>query len=131
MFNYQEEWTDAAVRRLIARVGEENVNDLIALRRADQIGMCRENEAHFPEGLAQFAGRVRTVLEGERALTLKKLAVKGEDLMERLGIPPGPLVGTLLAELLASVLDDPGLNERERLLTIAERFYRERLAPGR
>ncbi len=131
MFNYQEEWTDAAVRRLIARVGEENIEDLVALRRADQIGMCRENAETFPEGLARFAGRVKSVMEGERALTLKRLAVKGEDLMERLGIPPGPVVGTLLAELLASVLDDPGLNERERLLTIAERFYRERLTPGR
>ena len=50
MFNYQEEWSDAAVRRLIARVGEEKIDDIIALRRADQIGMCRENAAGVPRG---------------------------------------------------------------------------------
>jgi hypothetical protein len=50
--------------------------------------------------------------------------------MERLGIGPGPAVGAVLAELLEAVLDDPGLNERERLLEIAERLYRERIAPG-
>ena len=41
MFNYLEEWSDAAVRRLIARVGEASITDIIALRRADQVGMCQ------------------------------------------------------------------------------------------
>ncbi len=63
MFNYQEEWSDAAVRRLIARVGEQKIDDIMALRRADQIGMCRENASAFPQGLADFASRVRAVME--------------------------------------------------------------------
>ncbi len=130
MFNYQEEWSDAAVRRLVARVGEENVDDLILLRRADQIGMCRENAEMFPEGLSIFAGRVRSVMEGERAFTVKQLSANGRDIMERLGIPAGPAVGTVLSELLAAVLEDPALNEKEKLLQIAERIYRERVSPG-
>jgi hypothetical protein len=35
----------------------------------------------------------------------------------------------VLAELLETVLDDPAQNERVRLLDIAERVYRERIAP--
>ncbi len=131
MFNYQEEWTDAAVRRLISRVGEDAIADLILLRRADQIGMCRENEAKFPEGLSRFAARTAAVLEGDRAFTVRSLAVNGEDLMRLLGLPPGPTVGVLLSELLAAVLDDPGLNTREKLLEIAEKFYKERMNPER
>ena len=127
MFNYQEEWSDAAVRRLIARVGEEKVDDIIALRRADQIGMCRENARAFPEGLADFAARVRRVMESGRAFTVRKLAVNGHDLMEALGIPAGPKVGVILEELLQTVLDDPAVNEKERLLEIARRLYRERM----
>jgi tRNA nucleotidyltransferase (CCA-adding enzyme) len=129
MFNYQEEWKDSAVRRLIARVGEENIADLMALRRADQVGMCRENAAVFPEGLARFAERVAAVREGERAFTLRQLAVRGQDLMERMGIPPGPVVGTILNELLSTVLEDPAMNEKEKLLEVAERFYRQRMSP--
>jgi len=127
MFNYQEEWSDAAVRRLIARVGESKVKDIIALRRADQIGMCRENARSFPEGLAAFAARVTSVLEAGRAFTVRQMAADGIDIMSRLGLPPGPQVGIILEELLQAVLDDPSLNEKEKLLQIAEKFYNQRL----
>ena len=127
MFNYQEEWSDAAVRRLIARVGEDAIDDIVALRRADQAGMCDGNSAVFPDGLARFAARVQAVREGDRAFTVRELAVDGSDIMGRLGIAPGPAVGTILGALLQAVLEDPALNERERLLEIAGRFYRERM----
>ena len=90
MFNYQEEWSNAAVRRLIARVGEGSIKDIIALRRADQIGMCRDNAQHFPQGLSEFAQRVSEVMESGRAFTVSKLAVDGNDIMEDLGLAPGP-----------------------------------------
>jgi tRNA nucleotidyltransferase (CCA-adding enzyme) len=127
MFNYQEEWSDAAVRRLIARVGEGKVHDIIALRRADQIGMCRGNADVYPEGLARFAQRVSTVLAAERAFSIRELAVNGRDVMERLALPPGPRIGVILGELLQAVLEDPTLNTKEKLLEIASRLLRERL----
>jgi putative nucleotidyltransferase with HDIG domain len=127
MFNYQEEWSDAAVRRLIARVGELRIDDLMALRRADQIGMCRENAATFPQGLADFAARVHSVKQQGRAFSVRQLAADGNDIMGTLDIPPGPVVGIILNELLQAVLDDPALNEREKLLEIARRLHSERL----
>jgi tRNA nucleotidyltransferase (CCA-adding enzyme) len=127
MFNYQEEWSDAAVRRLIARVGEEKIGDIVALRRADQIGMCKENAEVYPEGLARFADRVTATLKAGRAFTVRQMAVHGDDIMARLGLRPGPQVGIILAELLQAVLDDPSLDEKEKLLEIAEKFYKERL----
>jgi len=116
------------VRRLIARVGEGTIGDIIALRRADQIGMCRENADAFPQGLALFAERVSDVLSRERTFTVRQMAADGHDLMERLGIPPGPQVGIILEELLKAVLEDPSVNEKEKLLEIAEKLYKERLA---
>jgi tRNA nucleotidyltransferase (CCA-adding enzyme) len=127
MFNYQEEWSDAAVRRLIARVGEGTIKDIIALRRADQIGMCRENAKTFPEGLAAFAAHVSSVLDAGRAFTVRQMAADGDDIMSRLNLPPGPQVGIILEELLQAVLDDPSLNEKEKLLQIAKKFYDQRL----
>jgi poly(A) polymerase/tRNA nucleotidyltransferase (CCA-adding enzyme) len=127
MFNYQEEWSDAAVRRLIARVGEGSIDDIIALRRADQVGMCPENAQYFPKGLAEFAGRVGAVMEAGRAFTVSKLAIDGTILMEKLGMKPGPRVGIILNELLQSVLEDPALNDSERLLEIARKLLKERL----
>jgi tRNA nucleotidyltransferase (CCA-adding enzyme) len=131
MFNYQEEWTDAAVRRLIARVGEDTVEDLVALRRADQLGMCADNALLFPAGLARFVERIQEVRSRQHAFSLRDLAVDGAKIMARLALPPGPAVGTILQQLLQAVLDDPALNEEQRLLEIAERLYRDRMErPG-
>ncbi len=127
MFNYQEHWSDAAVRRLIARVGESAIDDIIALRRADQVGMCPQNAGYFPQGLAEFAERVAEVLDSGRAFTLSKLAIDGNDLMTELGLSPGPRVGIILNELLQSVLEDPALNEKNKLLEIARKLAAERL----
>ncbi len=125
MFNYQEEWSDAAIRRFIARVEPENIPELLALRRADQIGRCRTRE--ISANLIEFERRIQRVMAGDKALGLKDLAVDGRDLMERLSLAPGPQVGLILNFLLESVLEDPALNRRETLLEIARRFYEERL----
>ncbi len=126
MFNYTEQWSDSAVRRLVARVGEENLPDLLALRRADQIGTC--GDASPSLSLAAFEKRLEQVLAASHALSLKDLAVNGEAIMSALGLPPGPQIGTILAQLLDSVLADPSLNERDKLLEIARKFYAQRLA---
>jgi tRNA nucleotidyltransferase (CCA-adding enzyme) len=125
MFNYTEQWSDAAVRRFVARVGEEHIPDLLALRRADQVGTCGD-PAPSPS-LAAFSRRLERVLAAGRALTLRDLAVDGRDIMQALGLSPGPQVGVILGQLLESVLEDPALNTREALLRIAGRFLEQRL----
>jgi hypothetical protein len=41
------------------------------------------------------------------------------------GIPSGKEIGRILNELLEAVLEDPALNEKEKLLTIARNFVKE------
>jgi tRNA nucleotidyltransferase (CCA-adding enzyme) len=53
--------------------------------------------------------------------------VDGRDIMQALGLSPGPQVGVILGQLLESVLEDPALNTREALLRIAGRFLEQRL----
>ncbi|MFW6231993.1 MAG: HD domain-containing protein, partial [Spirochaetota bacterium] len=127
MFNYTPEWSDAAVRRFIARVGKDAVADLIALRAADGTAVTGEEVDTRP--LGRFAERVRGEMESQRALTVRDLAVGGHDLMDA-GIPRGPLLGVVLETLLEAVIEDPAQNTRERLIEIAKRFYEERLREG-
>ncbi len=129
MFNYGPEWTDSAVRRLVARVGRGHIGSLMRLRRADQVGRCNRNEP--AEGLLELQRRIDRLLEQWQALTLSDLAVDGHELMRELELPSGPTVGILLDVLLEAVLEDPGQNERARLLRIARRFYEERLRGAR
>jgi hypothetical protein len=48
--------------------------------------------------------------------------------MEEAEIPRGPVLGRVLDLLLEAVLDDPEMNEREKLLRLARNIYRERIS---
>jgi putative nucleotidyltransferase with HDIG domain len=119
MFHYEENWTDAAVRRFIIRSGEECLPDLYKLRRADAYATAGVEPP--PDFLLPFQCRVEKVLAAGRALSLKDLAVSGYDLKEA-RVKPGKQMGIILKELLEAVVDDPSLNSREKLLEIAAKI---------
>ncbi|MDR1307831.1 MAG: HD domain-containing protein [Treponema sp.] len=116
MFHYDETWTDSAVRRFLIRTGEDLLQELFELRLADTAGMAGTDPD--PGALLPFRRRIKSVLEKGGALSLKDLAVNGRDLMD-IGVPPGKYVGIILNELLDTVIADPELNSREKLLGIA------------
>jgi len=119
MFHYEENWSDAAVRRFVIRAGEENLDDLFQLRRADTYALAAKDVP--PHLLLPFIERIKITLAKSSALSLKDLAISGRDLMD-LDISPGKHMGIILNELLEAVLIDPALNTREKLLEIAVRI---------
>ena len=114
MFAYTRDWTDAAVRRFVRRVGRDLLPDLFALREADDIASGIDEP---PSGWREL--RVRVASVAGDPLETGHLAVTGDDLVAELGIAPGPPIGQILAALLEAVVDDPGLNSRDRLLELA------------
>ena len=56
-------------------------------------------------------------------LSLKELAVKGQDLIAA-GVKPGKEMGTMLHELLEHVLEVPQDNEKETLLKLLADMHR-------
>ena len=126
MFHYQDEWSDSAIRRFVSRVGKDSIGRLFQLRMADAEGMS-ERRMH-PYKLDELKGRVDKVITKDNAFTVKDLAVDGNDLARGAGVPKGPEMGVVLDFLLESVLDDPELNTREKLIEIARRFYNRHVA---
>jgi putative nucleotidyltransferase with HDIG domain len=116
MFHYTQEWSDGAVRRFLRRVGTESLDDLFLLREADIA--ARGVESGDAGTLGELRARIDAVLARREAIAVQDLAVQGDDVMRALGIGPGPEVGRALHALLDRVLEDPGLNERERLLAL-------------
>jgi putative nucleotidyltransferase with HDIG domain len=125
MFHYTEDWSSAAVRRFVVRVGEENLEDLYRLRRADTF--AHKSQESDPQNLMLLANRIEKVLAESRAFRIKDLAVSGNDLTET-GIPSGKILGIILKELLETVLDDPKQNSKEKLLEIARNFYKHKVS---
>jgi putative nucleotidyltransferase with HDIG domain len=125
LFDYRAEWTDAAVRRFLRRVGEERLHDLFALRVAD--ARATREEPPRLDGLNALEERIARVAEERPPLAARDLAIDGRDVMRELALEPGPAVGAVLERLLEAVLDDPRRNTREELLALA----RQQGAPGR
>lgn len=104
--------TEAGVRRLIRRVGQENIADLLSLREADRAG------SGLPKISSYRLRHLRYMIEkvSRDPLEPKMLVVRGEEVMKILNIPPGPKVGWVLNILLEEVLDDPSKNKKEYLI---------------
>ncbi len=117
MFTVSELLTDAAIRRFIKRVGKENVADMLDLRIADRLGSgSRETSWR----LEQFKDRIIEVQKHIPSVT--DLKVNGNDVMQTLGIGPGPKVGKILNKLFEEITENPEKNERDYLLKRAEQL---------
>ena len=111
MFTYQPEMTDAAIRRLIRKIGKENISDMIMLRIADRKGSgSRTTSWRFMELQKRIGEQLYEPME------VKDMAINGKDVMEVLGVPPGPIIGKVLNALFEEVLEDTSKNNREYLL---------------
>ena len=103
--------SDPALRRLLARVGLGTLEPLLAVAHA-------RIQVRQPEQVADFLKlqeRLRSLAATKPPLSAKDLALTGADIMAALGVGPSPVVGQATRFLMESVLDDPTLNEPERL----------------
>ena len=121
MLSCESNWTHRAVRRWVQRVGKENVIDLLEIARADAVGTGVDVVGRL-RLLDELSERLRLLDVGSMALTVGDLVIGGDDLMSVLGLQRGRVVGKLLKHLLELVVDDPEMNERERLLRAARRY---------
>ena len=108
--------TPAALRHFAHDVGCTEAFMLFELRLADRLGHEPE---HPVDDLLDLRQRLRMAIDQQTPLSLKDLAVNGDDL-QRLGIPAGPRLGQILQTLLGHVLDDPAQNTRACLLALAQ-----------
>lgn len=115
---YDSSWSDAAVRRWIRRIGQERLEDLYALNEADIRGKDRDAEPDLVP-LAELRRRVAEIIARGEAITARDLAIGGRELMQQLGMRPGPKMGVLLDRLLEEVLEEPSRNQPDVLLARA------------
>lgn len=101
--------TLSAVRRTIARVGEENIENLLNLRVCDRIGTGRPKEQPFR--FRKYKSMVDQALRDP--VSVKMLKIDGNRIMELTGEKPSRKLGYVLHALLEEVLEDPSKNTEE------------------
>ena len=125
MFYYNpDEVSESSVRRLIKKVGMENIKDLIDLRIADRLG------SGVPKAKPYKLRHLEYIIEkvSQDAVSVKMLKINGNNLMQELKIAPGPKIGAILDVLLAEVIEQADKNERDFLFTRAKQLETENLS---
>ena len=106
---------EKTARRCLSRHGLARMERLLQFQACDLGGKGTSAPSESLRELEDLLALLREMDAREGALTLKTLAVKGNDLMA-LGMAPGRRVGETLNELLALVLSGELPNDREALL---------------
>lgn len=97
---YSNQWTDAAMRRLIRDAGD-HLDDLVLLTAADR---AAANPAMNHVDLAAFADHVRRISEGLSGQGIRS-PLDGREIIEILGLPPGPEVGSAKEYLEGQIVE--------------------------
>ena len=103
------------VRRAINRIGEDLFEDDCKVRRADVLAQSMYLREEKIKNLDDIDALYKQILAEKQCVSLKDLAVTGSDLIAE-GVEPGPEIGEILQQMLEWVIDDPAMNEKEKLL---------------
>ncbi len=108
----------SSVRRLLKNVGQENIEELLQVRKADRIG------SGVPKAEPYKLRHLKYLLEKvvQDPIAPKMLAINGQDIMKLLNIQSGPKVGHILSYLLSQVLSEPKKNKKEFLVGEVEKL---------
>ncbi len=114
-FSDTELITLSAVRRIITKVGVENIWLLMNVRECDRVGMKKKET---PYRLRKYFAMIEEALRDP--ISARQLKINGEFMIKELGMKPGPRMGWILNALLEEVLDAPEKNTVEHLSELAK-----------
>nr|AIE90976.1 polynucleotide adenylyltransferase/metal dependent phosphohydrolase (cca) [uncultured marine thaumarchaeote AD1000_100_C06] len=109
--------TSSDKRRWLSRVGAARLPELARIWCGQQRVEGALGVTHPTDAVGTWRA-FRRELRKAPPLAVSDLAVNGNDLI-RAGLRPGPHFGKILDALLERVLEDPSLNRRDGLLTMA------------
>ena len=123
MFHFDLDSKKKTIKKWLRKVkGLEE--DLFALRVADRAG----NKAKVGRPLVtmymeDLMTKIKEIKEWKEPMSIIDLKISGKDFIA-MNYAPGPQFGVVLRALLEAVLDDPSLNETEKLKELAEQLFR-------
>lgn len=108
------------LKRQIARVGIENIFNLLDLQKADRI--CSSDRDNNIDFLIEREKEIKSIIEYKEPYEKSQLVMDGNDIIN-LGYKQGKVIGQILEYLLDIVIKEPELNEYNKLKDIVmERF---------
>lgn len=118
--DYRFTCTHRAMRKAVYKIGEDIFENLLLVMKADVLAQSSYMQREKLEELERIDRMYQEIRRNNDCLSLKQLAVGGNDLIEA-GIPKGREIGRVLELLLQDVLDNPQWNEKDLLM---DRVYK-------
>jgi poly(A) polymerase len=113
-------WTDSAVRRFVRDAGDL-LPELLSLTRADCTTRNRRKAEALERRIDELEDRIEELRRREELESIRP-DLDGRDVMQHLGVPPGPVVGRALDHLLELRLERGPLG-REAALAELDRWW--------
>ena len=113
--------TPAGIRRMFSAIGLENVPMMLEIKRADLLAQStyqRESKLALVDTFEEY---YRECVAKKECLQKKDLSVNGTDLLA-MGMKQGKEMGLVIDQLFEAVIEDPQMNEREKLLELAHKL---------
>ena len=111
-------------RKALSRMGADFFPYYIKIRRADMAAQSDYKLEERRGSIEHLEKLYQEITDAKDCLTIKQLAINGKDLIA-LGVKPGKEIGDILQELLNQVLGSPELNNRETLLSMADKYIKK------
>ena len=112
--------TEKTMRRFLLHEAPERVRDLLAVQRCDAVAHAPAARAAAIAHVEEWSALLDRVLAEKPCLSLKSLAISGDDLLS-LGMASGPRMGQLLNQILEQVAEGDLPNEKSALLAYAQK----------
>ncbi|WP_297423698.1 HD domain-containing protein [Clostridium sp.] len=110
-----------SIKRMLNKIGEDLFRDLIKVKKAD---ILAQNPIYSEESLINLINvedKLNIILAENECFMLKDLKINGRDLIS-LGYDKGKEIGETLRYLLNLVIENPELNDREKLINIVKKI---------
>ena len=113
--DYRMPATAKNVRRAMNKIGEDIFPYYMQVRRADVLAQSTYKRDEKIQNLDDIERIYGEIVAAGQCVSLKELAVNGQDLIQA-GMKPGKEIGEKLKELLEIVIDNPEMNTKAELL---------------
>jgi hypothetical protein len=112
--------SDKALRKFVAELGDDLT---VALGVMDADNKSHSEGASMPDQITGIKKRLATLPAAVSSDKIK-LPVNGHDIMQRLGVKPGPVLAIMLDVIKDAYFENPEI-DKESALKIADQVYAE------